>query len=95
MIRVVWSTGALADIDRLVAFLKAKSLLAAADAYDAIIKAVERLPEFPSKGTPALDVSSRHRRLFVPFSSSGYRILYLDADPIEILAVEHMREQYD
>jgi plasmid stabilization system protein ParE len=95
MTRVVWSTGALADIDRLLAFLAPKSAAAAARAYGAIVEAVERLPEFPSRGVHAPDVSPRHRRLFVPFSSSGYRILYLDADPIEIVAVNHMREPYD
>ena len=89
---VVWKTEALNDIDRLVGFLLPKSPTAAQRAFTAIEEAATRLGEFPSIGRPLAEMPIGYRELLVPFSSSGYRILYLDAEPVQILAVRHMRE---
>jgi plasmid stabilization system protein ParE len=91
-VKVVWKSQALHDVNRLVGFLLPKNPTAAARAFKAIEDAALRLGEFPSIGRPLVDMPTGYRALLVPFSSSGYRILYLDADPIEILAVRHMRE---
>ena len=92
MRRIVWKPDALADIDRLINFLHPKSPAAAQRAYLAIAEAAQRLAEFPSIGRPMDDLPIGYREILIPFSSSGYRLLYLDGDPVEVLAVRHMRE---
>ena len=92
MHRVEWSTRALADLDRLDALLFAKNPRAADAAIDAIMAASEELRHFPLIGH-ALSEDSEYRELAIPFSNSGYVLLYRWADEtVEIQAVKHMRE---
>lgn len=92
MRKVRWKPEALNDVDERVRFLLPKSPGAAQRALVVIEEAVLRLSDFPEIGRPMPEMPLGYRELLVSFSSSGYRILYLDADPIEILAVRHMRE---
>ena len=88
-----WSDRAIADLDRLEAFLFAKSPQAADAAVDAIFAATEELRDFPLIGRALSDDVSEYRELSVPYSNSGYVILYRWADTVvEIQAIKHMRE---
>ena len=93
MYELEWSERALADLDRLDAFLFAKNPRAADAAVDTIMAAAEELRHFPRIGRPLSDDDPEHRELPVPFSNSGYVILYhwVD-DTVEIQAIRHMRE---
>src|SRR5690242_3861263 len=93
MPRVIWTNRALNDLDRLEQFLWTKSPLAAERAIRTILEATRLLEDFPQAGRPAADLDPEHRELPVPFSSSGYVVLYgYDGAWVEILFVRHMRE---
>ena len=87
-----WSDRAIADLDRLEAFLFAKSPQAADAAVDTIFLATEELRHFPLIGRPLSDDDPEYRELPVPFSNSGYVILYRADTVVEIEAIKHMRE---
>lgn len=89
---VIWQPRALDDVRERVGFLLPKNPTAALRAFAVIEEAVLRLSEFPEIGRPMPEMPLGYRELLVPFSSSGYRILYLATDRVEILAVRHMRE---
>jgi len=90
--RVEWSELAFADLDRLDAFLRPKNPRAADDAYFAVYQAASQLEDFPEIGRPALDMARGYRELPVPFSNSGYVILYYYDQWVSILRVKHMSE---
>ena len=76
MVRVEWSELAFADLERLDSFLRPKNPHAADDAYLAVYQAAAQLADFPQIGRPADDMPGGYRELPVPFSNSGYIILY-------------------
>lgn len=93
MQRVTWSVKALADIERLDTFLRAKSPGAATRAVAAILDSVDALQDFPAAGRPVEGMDLQFRELPVAFGSGGYLIFYREQDSgIHILAVRHMRE---
>ncbi len=93
MARVTWIDEALADLDRLEAFLSEKSPRSAARAIVTIIDATEILKDFPGAGRMSDDLDPEQRDLLVPFSSSGYIVGYgVFDDEVEIFNVRHMRE---
>lgn len=92
MVRVEWSDLAFADIDRLDAFLRAKAPQAADEAFFVIYQAAAELVDFPEIGRPATDMPGGYRELPVPFSNSGYVILYYYDGVVSIVRVRHQRE---
>jgi len=92
--RLVVSEAALADLERLHAFLADKSPRAAGRAVSALVAAVESLRHFSERGRPA---SARGaRELIVPFGQSNYVVRYAfrsEADEIVIFRAWHGREQ--
>jgi toxin ParE1/3/4 len=92
VVLVEWSDLAFADIDRLDAFLRRKNPRAADDAYFAIYQAAARLADFPEIGRPAADMPSGYRELPVPFSNSGYVILYNFDQWVSVVRVRHQSE---
>ncbi|HEY9009761.1 MAG TPA: type II toxin-antitoxin system RelE/ParE family toxin [Devosia sp.] len=94
MRNVDWSPRALADIERLDGFLRAKNPSAAERATIAIRDAAEGLGLFPERGRPLGGVHQGFRELLVEFGSSGYAILYhpRTGRPI-IVAIKHFREE--
>jgi plasmid stabilization system protein ParE len=93
MYQLEWSRRALADLDRLDAFLFVKNARAAEAAIDTILAAADELRHFPLIGRPLSDDEPEYRELPVPFSNSGYVLLYRWLnDVVEVQAVKHMRE---
>lgn len=92
-ISVTWTRGALADLDRLEAFLMEKSPRSAARAVITIMDATEILKTFPEAGRISDDLDPEQRELIVPFSNRGYIVGYgIFGDEVEIFNVRHQRE---
>jgi plasmid stabilization system protein ParE len=90
---IKWLPQALADIQRLDAFLRPKSSEAAARAVQAIAERIELLRAFPDMGRPMFDETPR-RELIVPFASGAYIVRYVrenEATTI-IISIRHNRE---
>ena len=93
--RLQWTQEAFADLDRLEAFLYGKSSNAAIEAIDTILTAIQDLRDFPLIGRSLHneDEDDAYRELIVPFSNSGYLVLYFyDGQTVEIHRVRHQRE---
>ena len=94
MHRLEWADRALSDLGRLQAFLHAKNPRAASTAIDTILGVPNKLRQFPLIGPALSDESPEYRELPIPYSNSGYTILYVVGDGVvEIQAVKHMREE--
>ena len=91
--RLVLSTQAQDDLERLFTFLADKDLAAAQRARKAIEKAYELLEQFPFSCRKAGD-SSFLRELIISFGHSGYVALFEidNAHTVTVLAVRHQRE---
>jgi len=90
--RVVYSTAALDDLERLVDFLLQTSAPAAAHALGQIRTAVEVLATHPRIGRR---VRRQLRELVISHGASGYIALYrFDAslDLVRVLRIRHQRE---
>lgn len=80
-------------LGRLHAFLNANNPRAATAAAALILLSTSELGEFPFRGRPLSEDEPQYREFLVPFSNSGYVVLYrVDDDRVEIQAVKHMRE---
>ena len=91
--KLVVSKEALADIERLRAFLDEKEALAAQHAIAALLKAIGSLEVFPGRGRPSGIPGVRE--LVVPFGRSGYVVRYLhdrQREAVVIVRVWHGRE---
>lgn len=88
--------GAMADLDRLSAFLEQADLRAALAARAALGKAFEFLETFPLSCRPAQGRyrGVRLREMVVPFGKRGYVLLFEVESPtvVTVLAVRHQRE---
>jgi toxin ParE1/3/4 len=74
-------------------FLLAKNPKAAAQAVEAILKAIQSLDIFPERGKPV--GPSGLRELFVVFGRSSYVLRYrrlADRDSVVVLRIRHGRE---
>src|SRR5688572_23244412 len=90
---VKWSIHAQQDLHRLRAFVNANSPQAAAAAIDLIVSSTHELDKFPRRGRALVEDEPEYREILVPFSSSGYVVLYrVEKDHVEVQAVRHMRE---
>lgn len=88
--RVVWTSSAWNDIDRLHAFLAEHDLDAADAVFDMLLSAPDKLLHFPRRGSPLSELNPREVR---EFRISGYLIRYdLVGTNIFILRFFHARE---
>jgi plasmid stabilization system protein ParE len=88
VIRVVYSEGALRDLERFVEFSAQEE--ASPEAIDLIAEAVEALARHPHLGRP---VRGTLRELVISFGRTGYVALYrLVPGRVEVLALRHQRE---
>jgi plasmid stabilization system protein ParE len=94
--QIKWLPEALADVERLHAFLKEKNQEAAARAARTILEGAELLKTSPSLGRPMPDDTGR-RELFVSFGAGAYVLRYMqeDANTVVIIRVWHSRENRD
>jgi plasmid stabilization system protein ParE len=90
---IEWSPRALADLDRLILFLRLRSPTAAPRASAAIAAAAEQIRMFPLSGRPYANAPERLREVLAPFGRRGYVVLYqVRDDQILIVAVRHQLE---
>lgn len=93
MAQVKWRPRAIADIERLHAFLNKKDTAAARKAAYSILKAAALLETTPRIGRPMSD-ETRRRELFVPFGGGAYVLRYvLETDnTVIVIRVWHSKE---
>jgi toxin ParE1/3/4 len=92
-VKLVVSPDAVADLERLRAFLADKNPAAAQRAVCVLTDAIQSLDVFPDRGRPtqAADV----REQIVPFGNSAYVIRYshlAQSDEVIVLRIWHGRE---
>jgi plasmid stabilization system protein ParE len=95
-VKVVVSSDAAADLDRLRAFLAGKNPDTAQRAATSLIRAIQSLDMFPDRGRPT--GIEGVRELDVPFGRSAYVLRYThlaDAAEVIVLRIWHGREQRD
>ena len=95
MSKIKWLPEALADTERLHAFLYDKNPKAAARAMAAILKGSEALKSMPRAGRPMPDDTER-REWFAPLNKGAYVLRYMleDDDTPVIIRVWHCREDW-
>lgn len=93
MSKIKWLREALADVERLHAFLKDKNPQAAARAARAILEGAELLSRSPNIGRPMEDETER-RELFISFAGGAYVLRYKQENDgtVIIIRVWHSRE---
>lgn len=93
MSRLIWSSPALRDVQRLYRFLADKNVNAARHAVQSIRQGISVLGHQPGIGRPVEDLPTEFREWIVDFGDSGYVVRYrLGADAVTILAVRHQKE---
>jgi len=93
MSRLIWTSSALLDVQRLYRFLASKNPDAARRAVKAIREGVNVLEQQPGIGRPVEDMDVAFRDWIIDFGDSGYVARYrLDPQSITILAVRHQKE---
>lgn len=91
--KLVLSSEALGDFERLRVFLAVHNPHASIRAAEAIIHAAETLLDFPRRGAPFQAHGARE--LLVPFGSGAYVMRYAivdESDELLILRIWHSRE---
>jgi plasmid stabilization system protein ParE len=92
-VKLIVSAEAIADLDRLRAFLADKNPDAARRAIELIGTAIQSLDTFPGRGLPT--AAAGVRELIVPFGNSAYVLRYAYETPsqeVVVLRVWHGRE---
>ena len=93
MAALIWSPGALRNVQRLYRFLTSKNPDAAKRAVKAIRNGVKILASHPAIGRPAEEMAPAFREWMIDFGDSGYITLYrYDGDTAIILSVRHQKE---
>lgn len=93
MPRLIWSPGALADVQRLHRFLLTKNPDAAKRAVSSIRNGVKIITKHPGVGRPARDMEPEFREWPIDFWHSGYLVLYRhDGRTALVVAVRHQSE---
>jgi len=93
MPRLIWSSQALLDVQRLYRFLAPKNLDAAKRAVKTIRQGVAVLAQQPRIGRPVEDMPEEFREWIIDFGDSGYVARFrIDPDVVVILAVRHQKE---
>ncbi len=94
MPRLVLTSEAIDDLERVQSFLATKSAAAAARAKSVIVEHLEKVQRFPTIYKPVPTQPDR-RDIVIAFGSYGYVIRYQhdqEADTVTILNVWHQRE---
>ena len=94
MPQIKWLPEALADVERLHAFLHEKSPVAAARAARAILDGAAFLKSIPDIGRPMDDDTGR-RELVVSFGAGAYVLRYMrdENDTVVVIRVWHSKEK--
>ena len=93
MSQIKWLPEALADVERLHAFLHEKSSVAAARAARVILDGAGFLKSIPDIGR-AMDDDTGRRELIVPFGAGAFVLRYMrdENDTVVIIRVWHSKE---
>ena len=93
MPQVEWRSRAIADIERLYTFLRAKDAAAAQKMAYALSHGASLLETSPRIGRPIADTTNR-RELLIPFGAGAYVIRYIisDGGTVIVIRVWHSRE---
>lgn len=90
---IVYAPNAIADLQRLRAFIAPHNPQAAQKAASIIRKSIRLLATHPQIGRPIDDLPIEYRDLVIPFGGSGYIARYFyDENTVEILAIRHQKE---
>ena len=90
---LIWSPGAVADVQRLYRFILPKNPDAARNSVKAIRGGVKVLRHQPQIGRPVENMPEEYREWSIDFGDSGYIVLYrVDVVRVTILAVRHQKE---
>ena len=93
MPRLIWSSPALLDVQRLYRFLAVKNADAAKQAVKAIHEGVKIIAKQPGVGRPAEGMEPEYREWLIGFGDSGYIALYrYGGQNAVIVAVRHQKE---
>ncbi|MCE5388607.1 MAG: type II toxin-antitoxin system RelE/ParE family toxin [Acidithiobacillus sp.] len=93
MPQVIYSPGAIRDLQRLRNFLFERNQAAANRAVSAIRKAFRSVGTHPLAGRTVDDLPEEIREWIIPFGNSGYIARYLvSEDTVTILAIRHQLE---
>lgn len=93
MPRLIWTAGALRDVQRCHRFLAQKNPDAASRAVRAMREGMQVVAAYAGAGRPADNMAPEFREWLIPFGGSGYVVLYrLDGDLAVVLAIKHQRE---
>lgn len=93
MPRLIWTSSALEDVQRLYRFLAPNDADAAQRAVKAIRSGVKILAYQPRLGRPIEGMDAEYREWLIDFGNSGYVVLYrIESEAIAILAVRHQKE---
>jgi len=89
--KLIWQPCALADLNRLRSFIKPHNIIAASRASATILRATERILQYPQIGQL---IFAEFYELFIPFGRRGYILRYrLQGDVIIILRIWHSLEK--
>jgi plasmid stabilization system protein ParE len=95
MPRLIWSSPALLDVQRVYRFLAPRNVDAAKRAVKAIRQGVQVLARQPGIGRPTEDMEPEYREWLIDFGDSGYVVLYRydgQTQTAVIVAVRHQKE---
>jgi plasmid stabilization system protein ParE len=93
MPRLIWSSAALRDVQRLYRFLAPKNIDAAKQAVKALRQEVKVLQLQAGIGRPIDDMPEEFREWVIDFGDSGYVDRYrVEPEVVMILAVRHQKE---
>jgi plasmid stabilization system protein ParE len=93
-VKLIVSRSAVADIERLHAFLTEENPVAAQRVVGVLARAIQSLDTFPDRGRPSPVTGARE--LIVPFGRSAYILRYVHDAPREevvVLRIWHGREE--
>jgi len=94
MSHLIWTDGAISDLQRVYHFLATKDRQLAAAATKRIRVDLLRMAQHPMLGRPVASTQESCREWIVVFGSSGYVVQYeIDQDSIVILRIKHQRER--
>lgn len=93
MPRLIWSSAALLDVQRLHRFLAPRNSDAARRVVKTIRESVQILALQPGIGRPAQDMEPEYREWLIDFGQSGYVALYrFDGQTALIVVVRNQKE---
>lgn len=93
MSRLIWSSSALLDVQRLYRLLASQNIAAGKRAVNAVRQGVKVLGQQPGVGRPITDMPDEFREWIIDFGDSGYVVRYrVDQDAVTILAARHQKE---